>query len=86
MIAYPDYYCTIILSIIQSINVFQGKTQTVPFTNIYKHILFFTWYTYDNHDNDDYLIFWVGKQNIDSSCTVAVFTMSWAPLVLQSQT
>ena len=27
-------------SINQSINVFQGKTQTEPFTNIYKHILF----------------------------------------------
>ena len=24
----------------QSINVFQGKIQTVQFTNIYKHILF----------------------------------------------
>ena len=35
-------------------NVFQWKTQTVQFTQIYiKHILFFTWYTYDKHDNDD---------------------------------
>ena len=28
----------------QSINVFQGKIQTVQFTNIYKHILFYTVY------------------------------------------
>ena len=27
-------------SVNQSINVFQGKIQTVQFTNIYKHILF----------------------------------------------
>ena len=33
-------------SINQSINVFQGKIQTVQFTNIYKHILFYTIYSW----------------------------------------
>ena len=39
---------------INSINVFQGKIQTVQFTNIYsfKHSIF-TWYDYDNHDNEN---------------------------------
>ena len=38
----------------QSINVFQGKIQTVQFKNIYKHILFLHDYTYNNRDNEDY--------------------------------
>ena len=33
-------YYSINQSINQSINVFEGKTQTVQLTNIYKHILF----------------------------------------------
>ena len=39
---------------VNSINVFQGKIQTVQFTNIYvfKHSIF-TWYDYDNHDNEN---------------------------------
>ena len=66
---------TTVLSINQSINqsipVFQRNTQTVQFTNIYKHILFFTWLTYDHCDSEDYWILWVVKQNEGSSCIAA---------------
>ena len=41
-------------SINQSINVFQGKIQTVQFTNIYKHILFL---------HDIHMIFMIMKTN-----------------------
>ena len=41
-------------SINQSIDVFQGKAQTVQFTNIYKRILFFTWCTRDNHNSEGF--------------------------------
>ena len=78
---HPEILKSINQSVNQSINVFQGKTQNVQFTNISKNILFFTWYIYDNHDNEEYWIFWVGKQNKGSSCIVAVFTMIWVSLV-----
>ena len=35
----------------KTINVFWGKIETVQFTNIYKHN--FTWYKYDNLDNEN---------------------------------
>ena len=44
---------TIIIN--QLINVFQSKTQTIQFTNIFKNS--FTCYTYDKRDNEDYSIF-----------------------------
>ena len=51
-VTFFDYTQPINQSNKQSNNVFQGKIQTVQFTIIYKHSIF-TWYTYDNHDNEN---------------------------------
>ena len=56
----------------KSINVFQWKTQNVQFRNICKHILLFTYYTYDKRDNEDQWFFWITFLKINEINAVVV--------------